>query len=192
MRQALHRPDIPQWLEEGGLNSDGRAPQVASLVLRNRSLLEEVFLALEDKDARVRGHAADALERVARVRPEWFESHLPTLLRQAPRDPTPMVRWHLAMILGYLALDGTHVDWILPCLLSLLTDTSAFVRSWAISGLCLVAQKDPRRHARILRRLVPLRRDSSKAVRVRARKAVLVLTGDLPVPESWIKRGHAG
>jgi HEAT repeat protein len=192
MSRARARPDMPRWLAEGGLNSDGRAPQVASLVLRNPALLDELLRALEDKDPRVRGHAADALERVAREKSEWLGAHLPTFLRRAPRDPIPMVRWHLAMILGYLALDEDRVDRILPCLLSLLTDSSPFVRSWAISSLCLVARKHPRRQARIVRRLVSLRRDASKAVRVRSQKAALVLTGDLPVPDSWIKLRRAG
>jgi HEAT repeat protein len=180
---------LREWLAEGDLRSDGLAPEVARLVSRNRAMLEDLLDALAHGEDVVRGHAADALERVSREQPEGIGSRLNSIVAQARSDPVPMVRWHLAMILGNLAYERAHQATCLRGLLPLLRDISPFVKSWAISGLCQIGRRSPARAEGILGAVSPLTRDSSIAVRHRATKAITLLTDPhSKMPGSWTKR----
>lgn len=75
-----------------------------------------------------------------------------------------------------------------PALLALLDDPSAFVRAWAVSGLCLVGRQFDDFTDEILPALRRLESDRSIAVRRRAAAAVgLLIDPDRPVPRSWVK-----
>ena len=60
--------------------------------------------ALVYSDPSVRGHAADALEKVSRTCPRQVIAFLPRIVNSALNDKVAMVRWHLAMVLGHLSL----------------------------------------------------------------------------------------
>jgi len=61
-RGALFR----EMLAVGDLRSDGLASEVAGLVLARPELLADLVSLLGDVHPAMRGHAADALERVSR------------------------------------------------------------------------------------------------------------------------------
>jgi hypothetical protein len=67
---------ISDWLAVGDLRSDGLSPQVASLVAASPVLLHDLLEALANGSDIVRGHAADALERVSRLHPARLSSYL--------------------------------------------------------------------------------------------------------------------
>ena len=76
-------------------------------------------------------------------------------------------------------------------LLDLLEDGSAFTRSWAITSLCILARRDPGKHAHIFKRIAHLEADPSTAVRTRARKALAALAQPgARLPQGWIKSRH--
>jgi HEAT repeat protein len=178
-------------LAVGDLRSDGLANEVTDIVSGSPDLLPDLVDALRSSNGSVRGHAADALEKVTRSDPASVEPFLPVLLRRARRDEVPMVRWHLAMLLGHLAALPATIPSTRPALLSLLSDSSPFVRSWAITSLTIIARRSPRSSPAIVRALAPLTRDASPAVAKRAQLALRVLTDQrLPVPRSWIKSPH--
>jgi hypothetical protein len=142
---------------------------------------------LNFKEDVIRGRAAHALEKVARVHPDWFSMHLGRLKDQAADDPLPMVRWHLVILLTDLADDANH-NQIIDALLTYLQDSSAFVLSWTISGLCVLGRRYPQRVQEILKVLRPLRNAAGTAIRSRAGKAVDFLENSfLPIPKGWIK-----
>ena len=177
-----------EWLKGGTLRSDGFAPQAADLVIKQPQLLAELLEGLDEPDDVVRARTTDALERIARVNPEPFNDHLPRFIAFARSDPIPMVRWHMAMLLGDLIIFESAVDEIQHTLDQLLGDGSPFVRSWAISSLTILSRKYPRKRERILNRIAALHQDKSIAVRHRARKATELLMNDrLQIPTSWIK-----
>jgi HEAT repeat protein len=164
------------------------ANEVVEVVLENPGLFDELFAGLSEPDDVIRGRAADALEKVCRSRPDLFIDRLPELFQIVQQERVAMVRFHIAMILGHLALYRDLVDAIAEVLLDLLDDKSAFVRSWAIVGLCIVGRKYPTRAGGIVSRISPLDRDASAAVRSRARKAVnLLIDENAPFPKGWIK-----
>lgn len=192
---ALDVPDaadntIMSWLRAGDLRTDGTANEVAELVTADPALLPDLMSALHSADDPLRGRAADALEKVARAQSDQVLPYLEQVSDLARRDPVPMVRWHLAMVLGYLSpATGEQDEQIWGTLRYLLDDQSAFVRSWAIVSACLLAQRQPAWAEQIMEALQPLQTDDSKAVRTRVRKALAwLLEPAAGLPVGWDKR----
>jgi HEAT repeat protein len=178
-----------RMLSAGDLRSDGLANEVVRLVSENPALLADLMEEFGASNPAVRGHAADALEKIARVHPDEVARHLPTLIGLARHDSVAMVRWHLAMTFGHLAGLPEVAEQIQAPLLALLKDPSAFVRSWAITSLCITARTSPTKAGGIARAISPLARDQSAAVAKRARTALRVLTDpEARPPASWLKR----
>lgn len=180
-----------RWLAQGDLRSDGQANEVAELVNRRPGLLPDLMDALMSGDDATRGHAADAVEKVARAHPNELAPYLPMLVRAATIDEVGMVRWHAAMILGHMAMLPEAVAEAENALLQLLGDGNALVRSWAVTSLCIISRLYPDRTSTIVEAVSQLSRDRSPAVAKRAGKAVKVMTvPSLPIPKGWIKSQH--
>lgn len=178
---------VLDWLRAGDLRSDGDANEVVREVIAHPELFELLLEGLEVADDVVRGHSADALEKVSRSHPEMLAPHVRQLIKVAAEDRVAMVRWHLAMILGTLAALGYDTEPITAALIELLNDRSAFVKSWAIASLAIIG----REHSQLGRDIVPaiavLRNDRSIAVRTRVEKALAFLEWGAPMPEGWVK-----
>jgi HEAT repeat protein len=177
-----------ELLSVGDLRSDGLANEVARIVSANPTLLGELVDALRSDDPSVRGHAADALEKVARAHPKHLVPFLAPMIRQAHQDKVPMLRWHLAMLLGHVSVIPATIPAAKRALLTLLHDVSPFVRSWAITSLAIIARRAPRSAGSIARGIAPLASDRSAAVAKRAQTALRVLTDPrVRLPRSWVK-----
>jgi hypothetical protein len=165
--------------------------EAADFVLKNPKLFDELFEGLSVSDDVVRGRTADALEKVSRKRPDILIDRLPELVQVAEEDHVPMVKMHLAMIFGHLAMYEESLGELLSTLLYLLDDGSVFTRSWAVVSLCIIGRKYPEECKQILERIEPIQRDKSIAMRTKARKAVDLLTQkSIPFPKGWIKSEH--
>jgi HEAT repeat protein len=175
-------------LEGGDLRSDGDGDAVARTVLQRPRLFQQLYDGLHESSDVVRGRSAHALELVARSRPDLLLPHLPELLHLAERDHVAMVRWHIAMILGHLAVKQLDASLVAQVLLRLLGDPSAFVRSWSITSLTILGRlQAPRRHV-ITRRIAERLDDPSIAVRRRAEFALEALRSSASaVPKGWVK-----
>lgn len=179
---------IIEWLAIGDLRSDGQANEVAAMVLAQPVIFPDLMQALTHENDAVRGHAADALEKISREMPELLIPQMQHLIRMARTETVPMVRWHLAMAFGNLAQNPTLAETIIPLLIDMLGDESAFVKTWCISGLVIWGRKYPEWQTGIIEELSPLTRDASIAVRYRAEKAILLLMKPrLPMPAGWMK-----
>lgn len=182
---------ILEMLAGGDLRSDGMANQVVDLVLQNSHLFDELAEGLKDDDEVVRGRVADALEKLSRSRPDLLLGHLPIILGAAMSDEVPMVRWHLAMILGNLTTFENIIDQIYPVLLNLLQDESVFVKSWTIVSLCILCRIHPHKSEKVVQEIAPLRYVASAAIRSKAVKAVnLLMSDEVQFPKGWIKSEH--
>ena len=179
------------WLSEGDLRSDGLSSEVAALVLEQPQLLPDLLEGLNASEDVIRGRTADALEKVARTKPEFIVDHLPKLIHVAQIDQVPMVKMHLAMLFGHLAVYEAHLSELLSGLLFLLEDPSVFTKSWAISSLCTLGRIYPYTRARIVDRIGKHGKSDSIAVRTRVQKALnLLLNEETPFPKGWIKSVH--
>lgn len=175
------------WLEAGDLRSDGFANQVAELVLANPADADELIDALEHDNKALRGHSADALEKVCRSRPDLFIDDLPAIIQHALHDPVTMVRFHLAMVLGHFLVYEEHMEQIGETLESMLNDRTAFARSWALTSLCILGLISPEKRSLVVQEISRLANDNSSAVRNRAGKALGALMGRKPLPAGWVK-----
>ena len=182
---------ILNWLGGGDLTSDGDATQVADLVIENPFLLDDLMEGLHSEDEVVRGRAADAVEKVSRHQPENVAEHLPQILQFAENDPVPMVRWHLAMVLGHISMIDGIVEEITATLLRLLAEKSVFTQSWAIVSLCIVARQHPATVDRITPAISKLSDSPSKAIQAKVRYAMPLLTNpETAMPKGWVKSIH--
>lgn len=182
---------ILEWLLGGDLRSDGLSTEVAEFVIANPQLVDELIEGLDVSQDLVRGRTADAWEKIARVNPELVAPFLPRFLTGALNDPLPMVKMHVAMLLGHLAMISEHAKTITKTLLHMLGEASAFTKSWAIASLCIMGRMYPGERERIVTNVAKLQRDSSVAIRTRVRKALMVLTDEnAPFPKGWIKSQH--
>ena len=179
---------LTAMLSGGDLRSDGQANEVVALVLENPELFDDLYAGLSDPDDLVRGRSADALEKVCRTRPDLLAVHVADLLEKAQSDAVAMVRWHAAMILGYLSIYPLLVGRITNTLLAMINDPAVFVQSWAIVGLVLIARLYPGREPEISEAIAPLLESSSTAIHSKAQKALTALSdAERPLPNGWVK-----
>ncbi|MCK5314871.1 MAG: hypothetical protein KAJ53_07100, partial [Anaerolineales bacterium] len=74
------------WLSGGDIRSDGVSSDVAQLVLKNENLYSELLEGIWVDDDLVRGRTADALEKIARSRPDLLIEDLPVLMQVGQED----------------------------------------------------------------------------------------------------------
>ncbi len=165
-------------LTGGSPRSLGRTAEVVGQVLADRSQLGELFACIASPDAVVRMRAADALEKVCRRQPGWFEPWLSEVLTEVGRSSQPSLQWHTAQILGHLHsrldrdqrrrsvillqsyLTGSR-DWIV------LNATMGTLAAWAREDVALVRWLRPE--------LERLTADERGSVRRRATKLLATL-----------------
>jgi hypothetical protein len=185
--------DLLAWLESGDLRSDGASNQAAEAVLKNETLMPDLAEGLSAPDEIVRGRSMDAIEKVARTRPDLVLPVLSNILNLIQTEKTLLARMHAAMLFGHLALYEEVIPQVLPVLLKMLDEDSVFTQSWAITSLCIIARKYPPHQAQIADRINRLRDNPSAALRTRVRKALEVLSGNRkPFPKGWIKSPKLG
>ncbi|MBC8504620.1 MAG: hypothetical protein ISR58_18720 [Anaerolineales bacterium] len=179
---------IIEWLSGGDRRSDGASDEVVALILENPEIVDDLYVALSYSDGVVRGRASDAAEKIGRQKPELFISYFPEIIQAATEDSNFEVRFHLAMLLGHMAMFDDHADQITATLKAQLKDKTAFVKSWSIASLCILARLYPDKKEAIIREINSLESDKSIAVRTRVRKGLEVLLDDVaPFPPGWIK-----
>ena len=150
----------------------GPADQAAAAVLQHPALIGDLITGSDSPYAVIRGRTADALEKIARSRPDLTISHLPVLISLFKKDTVSMVQMHLAMMLGHFAEYSEYVDTIISALLQALDETRVFTKSWAIVSLCIYARKYPRYWEEIAEKIAELSTDPSKAIQTKVRYAM--------------------
>ncbi len=179
---------ILDWLSGGDLRSDGAADQAAEAVLQHPALIGDLVAGLDNPDAVIRERTADVLEKITRLRPDLTIGQLPLLLSLLKKDTVPMVRMHLAMMLGHFAGYTEYAGTIISALLKVLYDERVFTKSWAIVSLCIYARKYPRYRGEIAKKITELSTDTSKAIQTKVRYAMEILSDDeTPFPKGWVK-----
>jgi len=93
-----------ELLSGGDARSLGRTGEVLDAAMTTPQRLAELVDCLLDADDIVRMRAGDALEKVARQKPEWLHPLLDRLLTDLADSPQPSLQWHLAQILEEVPL----------------------------------------------------------------------------------------
>lgn len=91
----------------GKTNSLGRADEIVASVLADKSKLGELYRCVAADDAWVRMRAADSLEKICRIHPDWVEPYIDKMLDEWTLVTQPSIQWHLAQIIAEVHLsDG--------------------------------------------------------------------------------------
>lgn len=177
------RQDITAEFEEilagGDPRSLGRVDEVIEHVLAWPEHFPALFDCFFSPDETVRMRAGDAIEKLARTRPDLLTAHRARLLADVPGIEQPSVQWHLAQMLTRIELTprqrvravqilrrnlDTYDDWI--------------VVNLTLEALAHFARSDP-----VLRRdLIPVlrnhRRSRRKSIARRAARLLAALGED--------------
>ncbi len=178
---------IIEKLSGGDLRSDGRADEVAESVIGDPGTVPSLDSALGHPDDVIRARAAHAMEKVSRVNRDAVKDILSRLIDLGASDAVPMVRWHVAMILGNLRYEERELGIALEALFNLLEDGSTFVRNWAVVSLCVLGRDHQECAEEILEKIGGLRGDEAASVRSRVNKAIQILGEGAPIPRGWVK-----
>lgn len=100
----------------GKTNSLGKAHEVIDAVLADKSKVDELYKCLFFDDSWVRMRAADCLEKVCRVQPDWIEPYIDKMLNDLTVSGQPSIQWHLAQIVAEVELTNNQkvraVSWL--------------------------------------------------------------------------------
>ena len=117
-------------LTVGKANSLGRADEVVDMVLRDRSRLDELYTCISADNPWARMRAIDSFEKICRVRPQWIEPYIDTILRDLTLSTQPSIQWHLAQIFAETRLSDKQKEKAISWLKGLLVTTDV---DWIVS-----------------------------------------------------------
>jgi hypothetical protein len=150
--------------------SIGRSPLVVRQVLRSPALLKELVGGLTVADPLVRMRAADALEKLAHLEPEYLTPYRSRFLRTASRSGQAEVQWHMAQLLARLPLTPVQRTAARRILRRYLGASSAIVQTMALDALVRLAPATPAGRSQVQRLLRSAAASTFPAVRARARR----------------------
>lgn len=107
----------------GKSNSLGRADEVTHAVLRNKARLDELYACLFNEDAWIRMRAADCLEKICRVHPEWLVTYIDRLNTDLASSKQASIQWHIAQIYRQVDLSSDQKEFAISWLERLLSTT---------------------------------------------------------------------
>jgi len=157
-------------LQGGDRRSIGNSNRIAAEVLRRPRRFAELIECLWVDDPIVRMRAADAAEKVSVRRPELFYSYKKELLGLADEATQAELRWHLALMIPRLRLDGAEREWARSTLRRYLRDDSSIVKTCALQGMAELAVGDANAEAAMVTLLKRGSRMGTPAMRARSRK----------------------
>ena len=162
-------------LQGGDRRSIGKVAEVVDQVLGSAALFEELVNGLLVNDPVIRMRAADAVEKVTRVKPELLTAHKKILIRLAGDTDQQEVRWHMAQILPRLTLKPADRKIIVDVLYAYLNDKSKIVVTFALQALADFAAEDNDLKSRVIRILEEFNETGSPAIKSRSRKLLTML-----------------
>jgi TPR repeat protein len=115
----------------GKSNSLGRAAEVTAIVLQDRVLLAELYACMFEDDPWVRMRAADCLEKICRVHPDWIEPYIDKIADELAVSGQPSIQWHIAQIYREVKLSPAQKRFAINWLKELLSTTQV---DWIVAA----------------------------------------------------------
>jgi hypothetical protein len=160
---------ILRKLEGGDLRSIGRSNEVVAEVLAHPELFGVLFAGLSVDDPIVRARAADAVEKISAIHPEYLRPHRTKLVGELARCDQKEVRWHVAQMLPRLRWATREQQQVYDILTEYLRDSSSIVKTFAMQGLADFTTQAPERRPAVLRQLKKFTAHGTPAMRARGR-----------------------
>lgn len=140
-------------------------------IIDDPTLFDEVFYGMTHADPLIRMRCSDVIEKVCRLHPEYLQPYTEPLIKDVARVSQKEVRWHVALLLSPLELEGEDFEEIAALLLTWAEDgESLIVQVNAIQALADLAGEDPRFRSQVIDALEDLVVTGSPAVRSRAER----------------------
>lgn len=162
--------DIANILSGGDRRSIGASEDIVSLVMRHNERFGELFEAMLHDDPIVRMRAADAAEKLARVRPDLLTPFRARLIDEVGQIDQHEVRWHVAQMLSHVRLTVKERSRAVALLEKYLRDTSVIVVVEALQTLVDFAKVDQGLRKRIAPIVHRMATRGTPAMRSRAAK----------------------
>jgi hypothetical protein len=166
----MPRIDILALLRGGDRRKIGRSDEVAAMVSAAPRLFPKLIAGLWSDDRLVRMRAADAAEKVTRMRPDLLQSHKKELLGLMQETRQQELRWHLAAMIPRMSLSPAELQLAVSALTIYLEDRSSIVKTFALQGLADLAQNAPSIRASVIETLRDAARSGTPAMKARSRK----------------------
>lgn len=166
----MKRADLIKKLSGGDRRSIGKSEDVVSEVLADSRLFAPLFECILVADPLVRMRAADAVEKITRLRPDFLKPYKTRLIGKVAEIDQQEVRWHVAQLFSRLELNGSERRKVVLILNEYLKDGSRIVKTCSMQALADIAGKDNRLRPSIVRQIEILSRDGSPAMRSRGTK----------------------
>ncbi len=161
---------IRSLLREGDRRTVGHVAEIVKTVLQKPALISTLVHSMFETGEGTRMRAADAIEKVSRQRVEELQIHASALLGLFEETEQQELRWHLALILPRLHLDGNQRKRTSRVLQQCLTAKSSIVRTFALQGLSDLASQDPALLPLALDAMREAERNGTPAMKARSRK----------------------
>ena len=168
--------DIVTKLSGGDRRSIGKSEEVVSEVLADARLFGAVFDCMLVDDPLVRMRAADAVEKITVLRPDFLKPYKAKLIKRVATVDQQEVRWHVAQLVSRLELNKSERKIALEFLNRYLDDKSSIVRTFAMQALADIATRDAGLKRGIVKQLERLSKEGSPAMRSRGRKLLIKLS----------------
>jgi hypothetical protein len=140
-------------------------------VLADARLFRPLFECMMRDDPLIRMRAADGIEKITRLRPEFLQPHTKQLLERVACIHQQEVRWHVAQLVPRLVLNRQDRKIAVALMNEYLSDKSSIVRTNAMQALAELAMQDASLRSGVIRQLEQLTKEGSPAVQSRGRKA---------------------
>lgn len=170
-------PPLLVQLTGGDRRSIGRSAEIVATVLAEPALFAVLFHGLLVNDPLIRMRAADAIEKITVLHPEYLAPHKTQLLQEVGPIAQQEVRWHVAQLLSRLELTADERHSAVNLLNTYLQDQSKIVKTFAMQALADIALVDAELRPSIVAQLEMLTRTGSPAMRSRGRKLLAQLAG---------------
>jgi hypothetical protein len=162
--------EILKKLNGGDRRSIGRVDEVVADVLADPTLFKELFEGMLNDDPLVRMRAADAVEKITVLYPEYLRPYKNQLIEQVAKIDQQEVRWHVAQMLPRLELSPAEQAQAVEILLGYLNDKSKIVKTFAMQALADLAEREAKLRPQVSKLLAELAETGSPAMKSRGRK----------------------
>jgi hypothetical protein len=133
---------ILEMLRPGDLRMKGNVEKVLKRILSNHKELDMLIQCLDMEGDAMRMRCCDAMEKLSRQHPEWFNKYKKRLLDASQQFTRKEVRWHLAQIIPRLPLTDRQRLLAYRTFQSYLEDESSIVKTFAMQALTDLAMQD--------------------------------------------------
>jgi len=160
-------------LKGGDLRSKGKSEEVVDDILKEPLLFGEVFEGMLNDDSVVRMRAADAIEKVSRLHPEYLKEYKKRLIHEVSKIDQQEVRWHVAQMFSCLELNNTEKELIVDLLFSWLEKSNSnIVRVNSMQTLSDLAEENRELRSLFLEKLQEIIENGSPSMVSRGKKLI--------------------